>query len=170
MFFKRRDIRRILFVDPAVQGALIKRVVIYWLVCVITISLFILCSWILIGRAGIFYTHLDDLWFYYAPAVVASLLLLPLLVTDIIRLSNRFVGPLVRLRRGMRAIACGEEAPEIKFRDNDFWKDFAEEYNAVVRRVHELESRLSGPQRESRIGGEADEQPFPDEPVGAGTE
>jgi len=167
---KQRDLRRIFFVDPDVQGALIKRVVVYWLACVITVSLFILCSWILIGRAGIFITHFSDMWFYYSPAIIAALLLLPLLITDVIRMSNRFVGPLVRLRRGLRAVGRGESAHPIQFRDNDFWQDFAEEYNAVLGRIEQLEARLAGVRDESPDGREANEQPASDEPVGARTE
>jgi hypothetical protein len=50
-------------------------------------------------------------------------------------LSNRFVGPLVRLRRSMRKLARGEHVDPICFRDNDFWHDFANEFNAVAARV-----------------------------------
>lgn len=170
MSSKRHDVRRIFFVDPDVQGALIKRVVIYWLACVITVSLFILCSWVLIGRAGIFITHFDEMWFYYSPALVASLLLLPLLVTDIIRFSNRFVGPLVRLRRGLRAVGRGESTCPIRFRDGDFWKEFALEYNAVLRRVEALEARLSSVEDDSQGGVETDDGPEVDKPVGTRSE
>ena len=44
-------------------------------------------------------------------------------------------GPLVRLRRSMRALARGEHVEPIKFREGDFWQEFAEEFNAVAARV-----------------------------------
>ena len=127
--------RKKLFVDPKVQGALALRVALYWVVCLITITLMLLCWRIVTGPARLFYTHFDDMWFHYGPALFASFLLLPLVIVDIIRLSNRFVGPLVRLRRSMRALAQGEYVAPIFFREGDFWHDFAEEFNAVVRRV-----------------------------------
>ena len=37
-----------------------------------------------------------------------ALALLPLVVVDVLRLSNRFVGPLLRLRRSLRQLARGE--------------------------------------------------------------
>jgi hypothetical protein len=133
--FDKKSLRKHLFVDPKVQGALVARVITYWAVCLVTITLMLLCWRIVTGPARMFYTHLDDMWFQYGPAVIASLLLLPLVIVDIIRLSNRFAGPLVRLRRSMRALARGEHVQPIKFRQGDFWQEFADEFNAVAARV-----------------------------------
>jgi len=129
-----KRIRKRLFVDPKVQGALVMRMLLYWVVCLITITLMLLC-WSVLRTPRIFYTHFDDMWFHYGPALVASFILLPMVIVDIIRLSNRFAGPLVRLRRSMRAMARGEHVEPIRFRENDFWQEFAEEFNAVVARV-----------------------------------
>jgi hypothetical protein len=129
--------RRQFFVDPKVQGALVLRVLLYWFVCLITITLMLLC-WSVIRTPRMFYTYLDDLWFQYWPALIASFILLPMVVVDVIKLSNRFAGPLVRLRRAMRALAQGEEVRPIKFRDNDFWQDFADEFNAIAARMQQV--------------------------------
>jgi len=156
MYNKKRK-RRHMFVDPKVQGALVARVVLYAVVCFITISMMLLCWRILTGPARMFHTHFDDMWFFYGPALVASVILLPLVIVDIIRLSNRFAGPMLRLRRAMRELARGEKVAPIKFRDGDFWQDFADDFNALLTRV----------QSESAVGQqEADQQ---EEPVGAGT-
>lgn len=135
-----KNIRKQLFVDPKVQGALVCRVVLYWIVCVVTITLMLLCWRIITGPARMFYTHFDDMWFHYGPALIASFLLLPLVIVDIIRLSNRFAGPMVRLRRSMRALARGEQVSPIEFRGNDFWRDFAAEFNAVAARVQKKDA------------------------------
>ncbi len=127
--------RKQLFVDPKVQGALVVRAVLYWVVYLIAITLMLLCWRILTGPARMFYTHFNDMWFFYGPAAIASGMLLPLVVVDIIRLSNRFAGPVVRLRSSMRALARGEHVAPIKFREGDFWHEFAEEFNAVVARI-----------------------------------
>ena len=128
------QLRRQLFVDPKVQGALVIRVVFYWVVCLITITLMLLC-WSILRTPRMFYAHFDDMWFHYGPALVASFILLPMVVADIIRVSNRFAGPLVRLRRSMRALARGEHVRPISFREGDFWQEFAEEFNAIAARV-----------------------------------
>jgi hypothetical protein len=140
-----KQVRRQLFVDPKVQGALVLRVLLYWVVCLITITLMLLC-WNVLRTPRMFYTFLDDMWLQYGPALLASFLLLPVVVVDIIRLSNRFAGPLFRLRRCMRALARGEHVEPIRFREGDFWRDFAEEFNAVLARV-QGESHATEPAR-----------------------
>jgi hypothetical protein len=127
--------RKHLFVDFKVQGALVARVVVYWLVCLIGITLMLLCWRIITGPARMFYTHFDDMWFHYGPALIASFILLPLVIVDIIRFSNRFVGPMLRLRRSMRELVHGEAVEPIKFRDNDFWQDFAADFNTLLVRI-----------------------------------
>lgn len=135
--------RKRLFVDPKVQGALMARVVMYWGFSILTISLMLLCWRIVAGPARMFWTHFDDMWFYYAPALVASLLLLPLVVTDVVRMSNRFCGPITRLRHALRQLARGEELPELNFREGDHWCELAKEFNAVRDRLARLESELA---------------------------
>ncbi len=142
-----KSYRKRLFVDPQVQGALVLRVVLYWVLCLVTITLMLLCWRILTGPARLFYTHFDDMWFHYGPAMIASCIMLPLLVVDIVRLSNRFVGPLVRLRRAMRALARGEHVEPVSFREGDFWLEFAQEFNALLARV-QREPTGPGPERE----------------------
>jgi hypothetical protein len=115
------------------------RVLLYWIVCLSTITLMLLC-WSVIHTPRMFYTFLDDLWFQYGPALIASFVLLPMVMVDIVKLSNRFAGPLMRLRQGMRALARGEEVEPIQFRESDFWREFAEEFNAIAARMGQLAS------------------------------
>jgi len=149
--------RKKLFVDSKVQGALVWRVVLYWVICLVTITLMLLCWRILTGPARLFYTHFDEMWYHFGPALVASFLLLPLVILDIVRLSNRFAGPLFRLRRSMRALARGEHVAPLKFRDGDFWQEIANEFNAIAERMHDR----------APAAAEGDAEP---EPVGAGAE
>lgn len=130
-----KRLRKHLFVDPKVQGALIARVAAYWIVCVIGITLTLLCWRIITGPAQPFRVHFREMWFYYGPALVVSLLLLPLVIVDVVRFSNRFVGPLLRLRRSMRELARNEPVEPLAFRDADFWQEIADEFNALRDRV-----------------------------------
>ena len=156
----KKAIRRQLFVDPKIQGALVVRVVFYWVVCLITITLMLLCWRILTGPVRMFYDHFDEMWFSFGPALIASFVLLPLVIVDAVRFSNRFVGPFLRLRSSMRALARGEHVEPIKFRQGDFWKEFADEFNQVA-------ARLQGEAAPSPR--ELDEQEEPDEPVVVGS-
>ncbi len=138
---QKKSMRKHLFVDPKVQGALVVRAILYWAACLIAITLMLLCWRIITGPARMFYTHFDDMWFFYGPAAVASALLMPMVILDILRLSNRFAGPLVRLRRSLRDLARGEKVTPLRFRDGDFWQSIADEFNTVAARFEQLSAR-----------------------------
>ena len=64
---------------------------------------------------------------------------------DTIRLSNRFAGPVSRLRNAMRKVADGGSYEPLKFRGNDFWTELADDYNRFMveteRRIAAAEGR-----------------------------
>jgi len=151
--------RKRLFVDPKVQGTLILRVVLYWIVFLVTLTLLLLCWRIFTGPARPFYTHFDDMWFQFGPALVGSFLLLPLVIYDILRVSNRFAGPLFRLRRSLRALARGEPVRPISFREGDFWIEVAHEFNAVLARFQQETPKPSegnGKREQEPVGAAAE--------------
>ena len=127
--------RKHLFVDPEIQGRLVLRVVLYWLLCLVGVGLMLLCWRIGTGPVKSFEEHLRDVWRENAPALAASLLLLPLALVDMLRLSNRFLGPMLRLRRSMRQTGRGELVQPLQIRHGDLCHDMADEYNAVVERL-----------------------------------
>jgi hypothetical protein len=131
--------RKHLFVDPKVQRALIVRAVLYMFVCLITISVTSLCWTMITEPSRMLYHDFDSLWVCCRPALVAMLLLLPIFIIDMVQLSNCFVGPLLRLRQSMRALARGENVDPLEFRDADFWQESANEFNAVRARMKSLE-------------------------------
>lgn len=136
--FKRSQV----FVDSKVQGALLWRTVTYWCYAMLTIMASIVCWRILVtGVAQPFNIHLNDVLYSLSPMILGAAIMLPILLFDMARLTNRFVGPLYRLRNEMRRLARGEKVPPLRFRDDDFWHEIAEEFNAVVARVEQLEER-----------------------------
>lgn len=133
--------RKRMFVDPKVQGSLMIRVVIYWLFCVLAISQILLFWQIYSGPPGqsfIEQFRYDLLWQKYGIVVFASIFLIPPLLVDVVVISNRFVGPLYRLRRSMRALAAGEQVRPIHFRKNDIGDQMAVEFNALIAYVDKL--------------------------------
>jgi hypothetical protein len=154
--------RKQYFIDPKVQGALMLRVAGYWFFCLLTMTIALLIWRLLTGPARMFYLHFDDLWYWYGPAAISSMLLLPLVLFDCVRMTNRFAGPLYRLRRELRKLAAGEKVPPIAFRAGDFWHDFAEEFNAVSRRMEILAERAEQAGRSAaksdRLGGKASDK------------
>ncbi len=138
------DLRQRKFVDKQLQGALLLRVVLYAFCCLTVVAVMILTWRIAVsGPARVFYKHFDDLWFQYGPVVIALLLLLPLIMIDVVRFSHRFVGPMIRMRRAMRALAEGRHVEPIKFRKNDFWHETADHFNLLLQRVTEQDEQLA---------------------------
>jgi hypothetical protein len=151
--FKRRQ----LFVDSRVQGALVLRLLGYWVVTMITVSAMVLCWRMVSTPARPFASHVQSLWLHYGSAFVAAILLLPLIVIDCVRTSNRFAGPLYRLRRSMRDLTAGLPVPPIHFREGDFWSEVADDFNAVSARLQRLEEELAAARGETSF----DESRYP---------
>ena len=153
----RRFKRRQYFVDPKVQGALVLRLLGYWTVTIVTVTAMVLCWRIATTPSNAFYSEVGDMWFHYGAALVASLLLLPLIVLDCVRMSNRFAGPLYRMRRCLRDLSAGLPVPPIHFREGDFWMEVADEFNAVSAKLQRLEMELA----EARGQDPFDDESFP---------
>jgi len=134
-------LRKRLLVDVPIQGALVVRVVLYWLMCLFIIGALLLSWRWFASPPGPLGRDLRELWSQYGMAAVASAVLLPLVVFDLLRLSHRFAGPMFRLRRSMRDLARGKPVAAIRFREGDFWHEFADDFNAVAARLGELERR-----------------------------
>jgi hypothetical protein len=127
--------RSLIFIDREVQGALLFRATFYWFFCLLSITLMLICWNAYHGPSRRFMDLFADLYYRYGPALAASLLLLPIVMIDVVRLSNRFVGPMVRLRGALQDMADGRPAQPLNFRDNDFWRDLATEFNRAAARV-----------------------------------
>lgn len=145
----QRPLRKRLFVDRHVQGALIVRTTTYWLYCLLTLTLLTLCWRIAHSEPQPFHVYLESLKTDFAPAAAGSLILLPIVLIDVLRVSNRFTGPMFRLRRLMGDLARGEDVPHLAFRTGDYWHDFADDFNAVADRLKSLQEEVD------RLRGEA---------------
>ncbi len=130
--------RQMYFVDPSVQGALMLRFVGYW--ALFLAVMFIMLASIPVMLAVCFEFNqrpsvpriMADTWSMFWPAMLATLLTVPAVLWDLTKMTNRFVGPIFRLRRTMCALADGEEVDLVQFRKGDFWYDFAEDFNRLI--------------------------------------
>jgi hypothetical protein len=143
-----RPKRKQLLVDRRVQGALMVRATSYWLYCLLTLTLMTLCWRIANTEPQSFNSHLHALKRDFAPAAISSLILLPIVLIDVLRFSNRFTGPMFRVRRMLKQMAQGEPVEPIAFRDGDFWSEFALDFNAVAGRLQKLEAKIEARESE----------------------
>lgn len=129
------------FVDPVVQGALARRLVKHWCMFLAASAL---CTLLVHFLANPFRTpseYVAQLWQMLGPALWVGLCLMPVFVYDTIKLSHRFAGPLMRIRGSMRRVGAGERVEFVKLRPDDYWQEFAQEFNSVLKRIHEYEDR-----------------------------
>lgn len=130
------------YVDNHVQGSLLRRIMAHWAIFFFVAGVAVILLQTLLGNPET--ALLDRLnqqlgeFVFFAIVMVA---MFPAFMLDTIRFSNRFVGPIGRLRRHLRQLADGDTS-QCAFRGNDFWKDLAEEYNLVANLVDEQQQEI----------------------------
>ena len=124
--------RKKTFVDPKVQGSLVRRLVYHWFAFLLVASLVAFCLQVLSNPFRTIGEHLQQVWWTHGPFLLVMLFLLPVFILDTIKLSHRFAGPIYRLRQTILEIAQGDPPPRLKFRDFDFWQGLAEDFNRMV--------------------------------------
>jgi hypothetical protein len=122
------------FIDRKVQGALVRRMAFHWF------------TFLLIGTAvTIVFQYLTDPFkgldahFRYflghqSGFLAVMFCVTPIFLYDTVKLSHRFAGPILRLRRGLHELASGDEAERVTFRPGDFWGELADDFNAILDR------------------------------------
>ncbi len=134
--------RKRVLIDPVVQWAIGRRVILHWmlfLTCLLSLNAFlhIMGS---ITQVTVWQAIADGLR-AQIPILAVMLVLLPIFVHDTMKLSNRFAGPMFRLRSSITALGRGTPTRPIAFRDGDFWQAAAGEFNSLRERVEYLEQR-----------------------------
>jgi len=125
--------RRRYRVERDVQNAIARRLVYQWLVFLVVAAMVLPMFHVMMR--GDFTRPLSqtlaDTGSDFAILLVTFLCLLPYFLLDTYKLTNRFAGPIYRLRNTIRAIVRGENAKPLKFRKGDFWHELADEFNAM---------------------------------------
>lgn len=133
--------RRRVYVDHEVQGALVRHMVQSWLMSLVAIGTLTLLGWMFIHPGLQAFVGPTAFMTEVLPmgvvGLASALLVLPLVLWRLVTLSHRFVGPIIRLRRGMSEVADGGELRPINFRRGDYWTNVADDYNAMIDRFKE---------------------------------
>jgi hypothetical protein len=124
--------RRRMFIDRPIQSALLFRAAAYWGVSLMTQLLFVFFFAVVSSSPDSFYAKSNHLWWHLELSVIGAMLLLPMILLDILRLSHRWVGPIFRLRSSLQALSRGACVPPIRFREGDFWQELAGDFNVVA--------------------------------------
>lgn len=138
-------------IDPTVQWALARRLTYHWVTffaLLIGISASLRVLFDLVDYS--FVEACNRAFMEQVPQITIMVLVLPMFLYDSLKMSNRFAGPMYRVRKSLERMAEGIAQPVIKFRDGDFWLEVATQLNAVRERLETLEVRNAQLQLENR--------------------
>jgi sensor histidine kinase YesM len=131
--------RRRLLVNRPVQVDLIRRAVIYWMLCMLVVTYMAVCWLVLPKDPSSFGEFVMMTYDVLGPVLTTSVFVVPLIILDCIRMSNRFAGPVNRLHREIKQIANGQEAARIRLRKGDHWHEVADDFNRMLERIKKEE-------------------------------
>jgi len=132
-----------LWVDPAVQGTLIVRLMVYWLACMLLVTLPLSLIQAVASPDQYLHQHYIQLLIDHWPILAALTAILPFFIYDTVRFSHRFAGPVSRLRRELARYEQGEDIFPIEFRHGDFWRGLVDRINDIVERADTAEKKLA---------------------------
>jgi hypothetical protein len=126
MHFQRKKI----WIDRF-QTNLSVRLALYFLLYMITVL-----TWVAIDRmtANLIEVHFGQasvLWSVMSASIVVTVGLL--FIYDMMRFSHRFVGPLFRFRKCLKAIVDGDDMTLMQLRKDDFLQELKDEFNEVLK-------------------------------------
>ena len=150
-----RHSRRQYYVNGKIQGNLAFRVAVYWFYCLLVVGVMGSCWLVLFDRPASSGEFLSRVGGQLIPILLGSVLMLPIVLLDCVRYSNRFVGPIFRLGRAMDRLSDGQRVHNIEFRTSDFWYEYAQTFNRLNERVISLEEQLKAAQS---CAGDSDPQ------------
>jgi hypothetical protein len=140
----RQPQRKVYLVDHEVQGGLLHKAAWYWLLSLAVVGSLNVVGWIFVAPGVDVLVQIRELlpsfFGVLFVAMVSSLIVLPALLHDLAKHTNRFAGPVFRLQRSLKALAEGKTIQPLSFRDGDYWHDLAEAFNQVAARLETAEA------------------------------
>ncbi|MGI9474253.1 MAG: hypothetical protein ACR2NZ_22115 [Rubripirellula sp.] len=127
--------RRKVLVDPEVQVGVIRKIAAHWVIFFICNAM-ALMIWVRLFEqpdADWGQTFADSLR-RFLPFFVITMALIPAFVWDTLKLTNRFAGPILRLRGALLDASQGRAVAPLRFRENDFWQEIALNFNSMMER------------------------------------
>lgn len=123
-------------IDKEVQYGVVRKVAIHWVA-------FMICNSVALIMWVILFEQPDAKWSEtlrtcvqrFLPFFVISAALIPAFVLDTLKMTNRFAGPISRLRTEIANVTAGRPVTKLSFRSNDYWREIADGFNAMVDKV-----------------------------------
>ncbi len=119
-------------IDFEVQTSLLRKIACHWFLFLLANAL-AMFFWIrLFESPDVSWTTVSQKFVTaYFPMILVSIALLPVFLLDTMKLSNRFSGPILRVRQAIAAASSGEKVEPLHFRNGDFWQSLASDFNRL---------------------------------------
>jgi hypothetical protein len=128
--------------DRSVQGKLLFHISVHWCAFLVATTAFMIFVEMMSGNPQ---DAFSSLWDKHMATLLALLVLGPIFVRDLVRFSDRFAGPIVRLRREMKKLAAGEAVAPLQFREDDFWTELADDFSVIANQLQSSAQRARAP-------------------------
>lgn len=123
--------RRRVWIDEQLQGVVLQRVILYWFMCFVFLTVPILIGKTMADPSRFFFQHFPKVVVEYWPMYVGLMALLPVIAYDTLMVSHRVAGPMFRVRKELELLAKGESTPGVQLRQQDFFQDVVEPINEI---------------------------------------
>ena len=126
--------RKKLYVNKTVQRRFLWRIVFYWMIYHVFVlhGLFLTYGVLTNDQPRPFLQMYGDFLRTQVPLLVIALATLPMVLYDMLKLTNRVVGPLVRIERTLKQMMSGEHVEPLKLRDKDLVLEFLGVFNDFI--------------------------------------
>lgn len=137
MFSKLLPRNRI-FVSGRIQGQLVFRLGMYWLLYHFVLWHAMFAYHYVQARfagtvASVSFTELYGTFvLQYYPIILCAVCMLPIFLIDLVRLSHRIAGPLVRFKAAVNAMIADQEVRRIRLRKGDLLTELETTFNEYV--------------------------------------
>ncbi len=125
----KRDLQH---VDPSIRSTIVTRIIFYWGACVLFSTLPLIIGTTLANSDRMFIEHLQALFQRYWPLYVMILGIVPFAVKDALRIANRTLGPLARLKNELKRYQETGTYRPLQCRSDDFLGDLIQQVNEAI--------------------------------------
>lgn len=136
--------RKTLYVSHAIQGRFLRRVALYWVLyhLVLWHLLFLFDGVLANAQPQSFMDRYSTFFTEHLTLLLCAAFVFPIIFWDMLKLTNRMAGPLVRFERVLKQMTRGDRVEHVKLRKHDMVHEFQDVFNEFIEsRNQELEAR-----------------------------
>lgn len=133
-------LRRKRFVSREIQGNLLRRLAVYWFIYhfVLWHTMFLYRyleyrGWLFAGATPLTFRELYTAFaIQHYSVLVCAVAIFPVVLWDMLKMTHRVAGPMVRMRNELRRLTRGERVAPVRLRHDDMLTDFVAAFNEFV--------------------------------------